>query len=224
MSALSSAVGRAAAALAVLGLAYAAYTQVVAAGLVAGLDVDTARFLAAAWRPALLVPSQVVAVLGGAEVTVLLVAVMAGLLWRRGLRLWAVALLVAIPVAELVEVVYKVALRHPAPAAFAHPDGPSVVTMLHGGTLTLNGSYPSGHMMRTVLVYGLGAFVVRRLAPPGWARTLAAPSAAVVVGLMALDRVYLGVHWQSDVVGGLLLGGAALAAAIAWLDRPRAMA
>ena len=93
--------------------------------------------------------------------------------------------------------------------------------MLHGGTLTLNGSYPSGHMMRTLLVYGLGAFVVRRLAAPGLARTLAAPTAAVVVGLMALDRVYLGVHWQSDVVGGLLLGGAALAGAIAWLERPR---
>jgi undecaprenyl-diphosphatase len=79
-------------------------------------------------------------------------------------------------------------------------------------------------MMRTVLVYGLGAFVVRRLASPGWARMLAAPAATIVVGLMALDRVYLGVHWQSDVVGGLLLGGAALAAAIAWLDRPRAAA
>jgi membrane-associated phospholipid phosphatase len=224
MSALSTALGRALVILAVLGVAFTAYTQLVAAGLVASLDAGSARALAAAWRPALLVPSQVVAVLGGAEVTVLLAAGMAVVLWRRGLRLAAAAVLVALPLAEVVEVVYKAALRHPAPVEFVHPDGPSVVTMLHEGTLTFNGSYPSGHMMRTVLVYGLGAFVVRRLAPSGWARALAAPSAAVVIGLMALDRVYLGVHWQSDVVGGLLLGGAALAAAIAWLDRPRAMA
>ena len=224
MPALSTAIGRALVTLAALGVAFAAYTQLVAAGVVGALDLGTARALAAAWLPALLVPAQVVAVLGGAEVTVLLAAGMAVLLWRRGLRLWAAAALACLPLAALVEVVYKAALHHPAPAAFAHPDGPSVVTMLHGGTLTFNGSYPSGHMMRTVLVYGLGAFVVRRLASPGWARTLAAPFAAVVVGLMALDRVYLGVHWQSDVVGGLLLGGAALAAAIAWLDRPRAMA
>jgi membrane-associated phospholipid phosphatase len=130
----------------------------------------------------------------------------------------------ALPALEVLELVYKWGIRHPPPLAFSHPDGPSVVTMLHGGTLTLNGSYPSGHMMRSVLVYGLGAFVIRRLTLPHALRGLATPAAAVVVGLVALDRVYLGVHWQSDVVGGLLLGGVALAAAIAWLDRPRATA
>jgi undecaprenyl-diphosphatase len=182
-----------------------------------------ARAFRVVCRPALQPLAQVVAVAGGVEVTTLLAVGLAVLLWRQRFRVEAAALL-ALPLASALETLYKWVLRHPPPLAFSHPDGPSVVTMLHGGTLTLNGSYPSGHMMRTVLVYGLGAFVVRRLASPGWARTLAAPTAAVVVGLMALDRVYLGVHWQSDVVGGLLLGGAALAAAIAWLDRPRSAA
>jgi undecaprenyl-diphosphatase len=210
-------------ALGLLGAAFAAYTQVVAGGVLAPLDLEAARAFQAVWRPALQPLAQVVAVAGGVEVTTLLAAGLAVLLWRQRFRVEAAALL-ALPLASALETLYKWVLRHPPPLAFSHPDGPSVVTMLHGGTLTLNGSYPSGHMMRTVLVYGLGAFVVRRLASPGWARMLAAPTAAVVVGLMALDRVYLGVHWQSDVVGGLLLGGAALAAAIAWLDRPRAAA
>ena len=223
MPALSSAAGRALAALALLGAGFAGYTQVVAAGAAAPLDLELARALAGAWRPTLQLPAQAVAVLGGLELTGLAGAGLAALLWRRGFRAEAAALL-ALPLGQLLDGVYRWALRHPPPTSFAHPDGPSVVTMLHGGTLTFNGSYPSGHMMRTVLIYGLSAFVVRRLASPGWARTLAAPSAAVVIGLMALDRVYLGVHWQSDVVGGLLLGGAALAAAIAWLDRPRALA
>jgi len=221
--ALSSAAARALIPLALLGVGFVAYTQLVSTGAVGPLDLEVARALARAWRPALLPVSQVVAVIGGVELTALLAIGLAALLWRGGFRVEAAALL-AFPVSQALEIVYKWSLRHPPPVSFEHPDGPSVVTMLHGGTLTLNGSYPSGHMMRTVLVYGLGAFVVRRLASPGWARTLAAPSAAVVVGLMALDRVYLGVHWQSDVVGGLLLGGAALAAAIAWLDRPRAVA
>lgn len=221
MSALSSPVVRALAVLGALGVAFAAYTQVVAGGLLAPVDLEVARAFRAIWSPVLEPVGQVVAVAGGVEVTSLLAVGLAALLWRRGFRVEAAALL-AFPIAAALEAVYRLALRHPAPIAFAHPDGPSVVTMLHGGTLTLNGSYPSGHMMRTVLIYGLGAFVVRRLSSPGWARTLAAPTAVIVVGLMALDRVYLGVHWQSDVVGGLLLGGAVLAGAIAWLDRPRA--
>jgi undecaprenyl-diphosphatase len=43
-----------------------------------------------------------------------------------------------------------------------------------------------------------------------------------MIAAMSFDRLYLAVHWESDVVGGLLMGGLALAAAVAWLDRPRA--
>ena len=82
-------------------------------------------------------------------------------------------------------------------------------------------SFPSGHMVRTVVVYGLLAFVFRRLAPSPVARGLAIPVAIVVIVLMAFDRLYLDVHWESDVVGGLLLGAIALLAATVWLDRPR---
>lgn len=207
-------------ALGVLGAAFAGYTQAVAAGLTNPLDLLVARTMRAAWRPALEPLAQGLAVLGGVEATTLVALLLLLFLWRRGFRVEAAALL-ALPLAELLETVYKQVLVHAPPLAFVHPDGPSVVTMWHRGTLTLSGSYPSGHMMRTVLVYGLSAFVVRRLASPGWARRLAVPVAAALVGLMALDRIYLGVHWQSDVVGGALVGGAVLAAAIAWLDRPR---
>ncbi len=219
MPALSSAVARPLLTLGLLAAGFALYTQLVAAGVTAPLDLEVASALATVWLPALQPLAAAIAVAGGVEVTSLVAAGLAVLLWRQRFRVEAAALL-AFPFAFGVEAAYKWALGHPPPLAFAHPDGPSVVTMLHGQTLTLSGSYPSGHMVRTVLVYGLGAFVVRRLAAPGWVRTLAVPMAAVVVGLMALDRVYLGVHWQSDVVGGLLIGGAMLAGAIAWLERP----
>lgn len=82
--------------------------------------------------------------------------------------------------------------------------------------LETNGSFPSGHLTSAILVYGTIALVlvVRLGARP--VRT------AVVTGLLvllvAIDRLYLGVHWFSDLVGATLLGGAllALGAAVWW--------
>ena len=76
-------------------------------------------------------------------------------------------------------------------------------------------------MMRTVIAYGLLAFVIRRLSPSPWARLFAVGGAILVIVVMAFDRLYLDVHWESDVVGGLLLGAIGLLAGTVWLDRPR---
>jgi undecaprenyl-diphosphatase len=76
-------------------------------------------------------------------------------------------------------------------------------------------------MVRTVVAYGLLAFVVRRLAPSRIVRALAIPVAIAIIVIVAFDRLYLDVHWESDVIGGLLLGAIALVAATVWLDRPR---
>lgn len=66
-------------------------------------------------------------------------------------------------------------------------------------TETMNGyvayGYPSGHIMRTVLVAGTAL------------RRLPALGAALVVTMMA-SLVYLGDHWTSEVLGGLCLGWA----------------
>jgi undecaprenyl-diphosphatase len=82
-------------------------------------------------------------------------------------------------------------------------------------------SFPSGHMLRTVIVYGLLAFVIRRLSTSPRIRTLAVAGAIAVIVVMAFDRLYLDVHWESDVIGGLLLGSIALLAGTVWLDRPK---
>jgi undecaprenyl-diphosphatase len=76
-------------------------------------------------------------------------------------------------------------------------------------------------MVRAVVVYGLLAFVVRRLSPSPLIRRLAIPIAILLIVLVAFDRLYLDVHWETDVVGGLLLGAIALLAGTVWLDRPR---
>ena len=92
--------------------------------------------------------------------------------------------------------------------------------MLFSGTGAGN-SFPSGHVLRAVIVYGLLAFVIRRLAVSQRIRALAAALAVAVIALVSIDRLYLDVHWESDVLGGLILGAIALVAGTVWLDRPR---
>jgi undecaprenyl-diphosphatase len=181
-------------------------------------DLEAAALFDRIWNPAVGVAAQVVAVAGGVELVTLVAIALFAYLRRVGFRAESWALL-AYPLAMALETLYKRTLFQPPPTAYAHPDGPSVTGLLHVESLAAN-TFPSGHVMRTVLVYGLLAFVVHRLAPAGRLRSIAVPAAALLIVAMAVDRLYLDVHWQSDVVGGLLFGGLALAAAIAWMEAP----
>jgi undecaprenyl-diphosphatase len=202
-----------------LVVAFVALTLMVGAGWLGTLDHQMLRIMSGAWREPLHPLFQVIAELGGLEVTSILMFGLVVFLLRDGHRAdaWVgLAFIVAVGLGAL----YKVALYHPGPGqSSAHRDGPSFTDLLTGSS-NLN-SFPSGHVVRTVIAYGLIAFVVRRLAPWRVARDLAIPLAVVLIVVEAFDRLYLDVHWESDVIGGLFLGAIALLSATVWLDRPR---
>ncbi|MFG2094541.1 phosphatase PAP2 family protein [Streptomyces sp. NPDC048612] len=76
-------------------------------------------------------------------------------------------------------------------------------------------AFPSGHAMSALVAGALVLWLLRLGgARPLWRRTAGAVAVVSVVGV-GFTRVYLGVHWLSDVVGGWLLGGALVAAAAA---------
>jgi undecaprenyl-diphosphatase len=206
-------------ALIVLVVSFIAVTLVVSAGWLGPFDHQVLLAMSAAWSEPLHPLFQVIAELGGVEVTGILMLGLFFYLLRGGFGADAWVVL-AFAGGVALEILYKYVFYHPGPPrATAHRDGPSVTDLLVRGS-GLN-SFPSGHVVRAVIAYGLIAFVVRRLAPWPLARALAVPIAVVLIVIEAFDRLYLDTHWESDVIGGLLLGAIALLAATVWLDRPR---
>jgi membrane-associated phospholipid phosphatase len=203
----------------ILVVGFVGLTLVVSAGWLGSLDHQVLLAMSSIWSEPLHPLFQAIAELGGLEVTFILMIGLAVFLWRAGTATDALAVL-SYFVAVGLEVLYKMTFYHPGPPrSVEHRDGPSFAEVVTEPA-NLN-SFPSGHMVRTVVAYGLIAFVVRRLAPWRIARGLAIPTAVVIMVVMAFDRVYLDVHWESDVIGGLLLGAIALLSATVWLDRPR---
>lgn len=68
-------------------------------------------------------------------------------------------------------------------------------------------SFPSGHATVAVALYGFLIYLAWRMMPAGYLRTLTIAGFTLLIALIAFSRLYLGVHYLSDVLGGLLLGG-----------------
>ena len=67
-------------------------------------------------------------------------------------------------------------------------------------------SFPSGHSITAMVGYATLAYLVARLLPQRGLRWLTVGAAALIVALVGWSRMYLGVHWPSDVVGGYATG------------------
>lgn len=123
------------------------------------------------------------------------------LLYSRAWRL-ALWLVLTAAVGTVLQQVVKSAVGRPRPV-WRHP-----VDSAHYA------AFPSGHVMTATVTCGVLLWILwLRHRGSGWWWTACAVSAVSCVGV-GFTRIWLGVHWLSDVVGGLLLGLATVAVAV----------
>lgn len=79
-------------------------------------------------------------------------------------------------------------------------------------------SFPSGHSMGSIAVYGMLAFLIARLLRRRSQQAAVVLAAALIVLCVGLSRIYFDVHYPTDVLGGFLAGGTWLAIAIGVLQ------
>ena len=179
-------------------VAFLALSGAVAAHLLHGFDLWAVR-ASRGWTSEVLdLASEVFSVLGNIEITGPLVLLLAGGLALRGDRILGGRLLAAFAATGLIEVLMKFFLPQvPLPDELSRSAGSP------NFELPYDYPYPSGHMLRAVILLGAAALL--------WENRVARVLAAILLIGMAASRVYLGVHWASDIIGGALLGTAALA-------------
>ncbi|MGH2814512.1 MAG: phosphatase PAP2 family protein, partial [Actinomycetota bacterium] len=140
--------------------------------------------------------------LGSLRLIVPLVALTALLLLVRARRPAAALLVTAVTGASLLVVPVKLLIGR------ARPEG--------GGVLVLvdSFSFPSAHSAQAVATYGALAYLAGQAAPRWGQRVAAWTTATLIALLVGFSRLYLGVHWLSDVLGGYALGAGWLAIVI----------
>ena len=76
-------------------------------------------------------------------------------------------------------------------------------------------SFPSGHSTGPMVFYGFIIYLIIRSRFPLVAKWIVGIVLGLLIFLIGFSRIYLGVHYASDVIGGFLLGFAWLATNIA---------
>lgn len=166
-------------------------------------DTGVSRWLAGERNPDLNDATVFTSEVGG-TLTVTALAVLAvafaALVWRR----WREPMLVAVAVAGEVGIFLLVTL-------LVDRERPPV---RHLDEAPPTSSFPSGHTAATIALWGALAVLANERARSAVVRNLFLVLAFVVPLLVASSRMYRGMHFLSDVLGGMVLGGLWLLATV----------
>jgi len=114
--------------------------------------------------------------------------------WRAGLKDSAVLFIIAMCGTLAIEQILKFAIHRPRPESFF--DYP----------LPTSYSFPSGHAAQSLTWFGTLAALISPLLHSTWIKILVWLAAVAMIVGIGFSRIYLGVHYPTDVIGGYLAG------------------
>ena len=132
--------------------------------------------------------------LGGVAVLGLITSTVVAFFWLSSMHRAAVY----IGIASVGSILLATALKH----SFDRPR-PDLVPH---GSMVYTSSFPSGHSTMAAAVYLTLGMVASRFVPRRRLKVLLIGVAMLVTGAVGVSRVYLGVHWPSDVLAGWAVG------------------
>jgi undecaprenyl-diphosphatase len=170
----------------------------VLAGETRGFDEAARNFVQRIASPRLTIAMRGLTTLGSVTVLLPLAGVAVARLWSVGRRRAAWLLAITMIGATLLDQVLKFAFQRQRPEPFFNTPLPKSY------------SFPSGHALINCCFFGVTAAILTVRERRRWVRIAIWTVAAVLVALIGFSRIYLGVHYASDVVAGYL-------AAIVWV-------
>jgi undecaprenyl-diphosphatase len=157
-----------------------------------GVDLPAVRDLAALRSHAVTAGAHAASFIGGSYIVFPLALAISGVLFLRHFGVSAAIVTLSTFGAAIIENIDKVLVGRPRPP------------VRHLEFVT-SASFPSGHATQSTALYGSLLFVaLTRL--PEKSRLLLVLPAVLLVSAICFSRVYLGVHYPTDVGAGVLLG------------------
>lgn len=175
--------------------AFGGIALLVAEGATQRLDTAALLWMNQHANPTLDAFALEVTALGSGFVTWTLILIASIFLWTTRHRYSAVLAWVAVLGGTLLNLLLKSVFDRPRPELFEWRTPHAA-----------HSSFPSGHSMTAMTVYAILAYLIVRLEPSRRLRRLTLGIFTLVVLLVGLSRLYLGVHYPSDVLAGYFIG------------------
>lgn len=134
--------------------------------------------------------------LGGIGILAGITLTVSGYLWLLGSRRSMFLLLIAIGSGQAMSTLAKSGFDRPRPDLVPH------------GMQVYTASFPSGHSMMAAVTYLTLATLLARVQPTRALKAYVMTVAVLVTVAVGVSRVYLGVHWPTDILAGWAAGAA----------------